>query len=407
MPINKHNAIFMIGWEYPPHNSGGLGEACAGLTKALAQEGERIYFTLPYRFDQTVEHMQMLGCFDPAWDLEPGQPPFPSYSSRLPMSAEEVEQELLKMMPESELENRVTQYASFVTQSAKDQHRQFEVIHAHDWMSFPAAIKMKQELGKPMIAHIHSTEFDRIPSGSGSAFITETEYEGALAADKVIAVSYYTKQVLVDKYGIQPDKIEVVHNGIDPIEQSSIDFVNFAPDRPVVVFMGRLTMQKGAEYFIELAERILAKQSDALFIVAGHGDMYQSLLFKTAGSRLSTSVLFSGFVRGREREMLLDRANVFVMPSLSEPFGLVALEAAQRNTPVIISSNSGAKEVLKGTIVTDFWDVHKMADEVVHLLQDDRYRAQVLGLQHASLQNVTWRRAADKVRSVYQTLLGR
>ena len=166
-------------------------------------------------------------------------------------------------------------------------------------------------------------------------------------------------------------------------------------------------MQKGAEYFVELAQQILKQVPEALFIVAGHGDMFQSLLFKTAGNKLSTSVLFSGFVRGREREMLLDRANVFVMPSLSEPFGLVALEAAQRHTPVIISSNSGVKEVLKGAVVTDFWDVNKMADEVVRLLNDDSYRQQILREQLQSLSGISWKSAAQKVRSIYQRLLGR
>ena len=406
MATTPKNSIFMIGWEYPPHNSGGLGEACAGLTQALAQDGKRIYFSLPYRLQQTVEHMQMLGCYDPAWE-DPSQPPFSAYSSLPPLLASEIEQELLGTLPESELENRVSHYAEYVTQAAQLKKNDFEVIHAHDWMSFPAAVKMKQQLGKPMVAHVHSTEFDRIPQGHGSSYITHTEYEGVQFADTVIAVSHYTKQVLVDRYGVDPAKIEVIHNGVGPIEQSSVDFVNFAPNRPVVVFMGRLTMQKGAEYFIELARKILAQQKDALFIVAGHGDMYQSLLFKTAGNKLSTSVLFSGFVRGREREMLLERANVFVMPSLSEPFGLVALEAAQHHTPVIISSNSGVKEVLRGAVVADFWDVNKMADEVVRLLQDEQYHQQVVSQQENSLGSLTWRKAAGKVQSVYQRLLGR
>lgn len=407
MATQNQNSIFMIGWEYPPHNSGGLGEACAGLTQALAQGGHQIYFTLPYKINHTVEHMQMLGCYDPAWQTEPGQPPFASYSSRLPMSASEIEKEILGTLPESELENRVSEYAEYVSQTAQMKQNSFELIHAHDWMSFPAAIKMKEELGKPFIAHIHSTEFDRIPHGSGSTYIVHTEYQGVQQADKVIAVSHYTKQVLIDKYGVDPNKIEVVHNGIDPVEQSSVDFVNFAPDRPVIVFMGRLTMQKGAEYFIDLAQKVLSHRKDALFIVAGHGDMYQSLLFKTAGNKLSTAVLFSGFVRGRERDMLLDRANIFVMPSLSEPFGLVALEAAQRHTPVVMSSNSGVKEVLQGSVVADFWDVNKMSDEILRLLEDRAYHEQVTRQQLTSLQTVTWKRAAHRVRSVYQRLLGR
>jgi len=399
-------AIFMIGWEYPPHNSGGLGEACAGITEALSDLGSRIYFTLPYLATQSVEHMQMLGCYNPDWDTPHDTPPFQAYTSA-GFPQRRIDGDLLSALPESELEFRVGEYAQFVSQVAAKKKDEIGVIHAHDWMAFPAAMELKRKLQVPFVAHVHSTEFDRIPSGFGSKFINQTEYEGMRQADTIIAVSHYTKQVLIDKYNVDPAKIEVVHNGINTLEQSNIDFVNFAPDRPVVVFMGRLTMQKGAEYFIELAQSILQKVPQALFIVAGQGDSYQSLLFKTAGNHLSTSVLFSGFLRGREREMLLDRANVFVMPSLSEPFGLVALEAAQRSTPVIISSNSGVQEVLKGSIVADFWDIEKMSQSIEALLADSGYSDRVVADQHASLRSVTWKNTAQKIRGLYQRLVGR
>jgi hypothetical protein len=401
--MNKKN-VFMIGWEYPPHNSGGLGVACHGLTTALSSYSSKIYFSLPYKYSGSLKHMILLDCSHPDWGNDVEQPPFFAYDhfpalERVDPANLDVND--LSVLSQSELEKQVSQYHDQVINNSKK--KDFSVIHAHDWMSFPAGMSLKQKSGKPLVAHIHSTEFDRSPVG-GSQFIMKSEYEGMKFADRVIAVSAYTKKILVDKYGIDNQKITVVHNGIDPVEKTDPGEHHFAQERPVVVFMGRLTGQKGPEYFLDLAQSVLHYLPEAIFIVAGNGDLYQELLFTTAHKGLSSKVLFSGFVRGKQKSKLLDRADVFVMPSLSEPFGLVAVEAAQRSTPVIISKNSGVAEVLPSSIQADFWDIDMMTQSIVELIKNKNLAQDVVKNQNIELENVTWKSAAQKVSEVYQEL---
>jgi len=406
--------VFMIGWEYPPHNSGGLGVACDGLTRALAAQNTQIYFTLPYAHTGNVQHLSLLGCFDPDWSIDgrlATAPPFGAYQvsseemafNQLAEIVPKLDSTELRALPQSELDARVNEYATMVAAEEKKVDKQINVVHAHDWMSFPAAMKIRQQSNKPVVAHVHSTEFDRVPHGQGSQFIHQVEYQGLLAATHIIAVSAFTKQLLVNQYSINPNKISVVHNGIDPLNQPK-QRAEFAHNRPVIVFMGRLTMQKGGEYFLQLAQRLLNKIPTALFVIAGNGDMYHKLLFKTAFDRLSAHVLFSGFVRDRQRELLLNRADVFVMPSLSEPFGLVALEAAQRHTPVVVSKQSGVAEVLPSAVQVDFWDIDRMVQEISHLIQNSSFARERVQNQLADISEVTWSTAAGKVRDIYQRL---
>ncbi len=414
----------MIGWEYPPHNSGGLGVACQGLTESLAETAD-ITFALPYTVLEPVPHMKLLSCVDPSWtDSADGNvrvgkngsttittPPFLAYSSEGVVSYLSADKSLsiekLRGLSTSQLSHRVEEYATIVAGHAQNVKKHTDVIHAHDWMSFPAAQKLQKMTGKPFIAHVHSTEYDRAGLTMGNEYIAQTEYAGMMRANSIIAVSNYTKQLLVSKYGIDAHKISVVHNGIKPVSAERVQ-PTFAKKRPVVVFMGRLTLHKGVQYFLQLASVVLERVPDALFIVAGSGDMYHELLFTTANRHLSASVLFSGFVRDEQQKKLLDRADVFVMPSISEPFGLVALEAAQRHTPVIMSKNAGVSEVLSGGVAVDFWDLNKMADAVVELVMNPEKAAEVTKQQLTNLESVTWHNAASKVSNVYKKLfLGR
>lgn len=413
--VNSATRVFMIGWEYPPHNSGGLGVACDGLTRALASQNTQIFFTLPYSHTGNVKHLSLMGCYDPNWaDRHSGlvtHPPFSVYdsvefvhaSSSGADSAQVFDSSDLRALPTSELDARVSEYATIVAAEEKRLDKKIDVIHAHDWMSFPAAIKIKKNSNKPIVAHVHSTEFDRVPHGQGSQFIHQVEYEGLMAATHIIAVSAFTKRLLVRQYSVDPKKVSVVHNGIDPLILPKQD-VSFAKNRPVVVFMGRLTMQKGGEYFLQLAQRLLQEVPNALFVVAGNGDMYHELLFRAAYDRLSAHVLFSGFVRDTQRELLLNRADVFVMPSLSEPFGLVALEAAQRHTPVVVSKQSGVAEVLPSAVQIDFWDIEKMVSEISLLIKDKDLSNHKVQSQLEDISQVTWSTAASKVRNIYQRL---
>lgn len=414
--INQN--VFMIGWEYPPHNSGGLGVACKGLTEALAEDNTTIQFALPYHFGEKLDHMKIMSCVDPAWEKRlQGKvlyPPFSSYSTEgvvrtYVTSSDSLSPEKLRLLPNSELEQRVQEYARVVGSRARQVGKKHDVIHAHDWMSFPAAQTLKQKTGKPFVAHVHSTEYDRAGLNQGNHFISHIEHEGMVQADRVIAVSYYTKSLLVNKYNIDAEKIDVVHNGALPPETlPDPGKHHFARKRPVIVFMGRLTLHKGVQYFIKLAQTVLAKIPEALFVVAGSGDMYHELLFTSASEQLSASVLFSGFVRSTQRDKLLDRADVFVMPSISEPFGLVAVEAAQRHTPVIISKNAGVSEVMKGAIALDFWDVDKMAESIELLVTNPEHAQSVVHNQLNDLSEITWGNAAKKVKDSYlKALLGK
>lgn len=404
--------VFMVGWEYPPHNSGGLGIACEGLTQALADRSAEIFFTLPYTFPSSVSHMNVIACqtsADIEEELQATIPPFLAYDRSLPTIAaapfSPASIDELATLPQSEIEQRVNYYADEVLTAGRKLRRKYDLVHAHDWMSFPAAIKLKEKLKKPFIAHVHSTEVDRIPNGHGSHYIAHTEYVGMQTAHKVIAVSYFTKRILVEKYNIDPKKIEVVHNGVTPAQKLDEVHTQFAKKRPMIVFMGRLTAQKGAEYFLQLAKAVLKEVPNALFVVAGNGDQYHSLLFQSAYDQLSASVLFTGFLRDQQREALLSRADVFVMPSLSEPFGLVALEAAQRQTPVIVSHNSGVKEIMPHAIQADFWDIGLMANKIHQLIEDPQYAAQVIAGQNDDLQHATWQNAASNVSTIYRNLL--
>ena len=435
----------MIGWELPPQNSGGLGVACEGLTKALTNDGVEITFTLPYSYQgvEIAPNMKILDCYQVGSYLKCRElggseqiewrsaPPFEAYTGSVkevlsPAIIEEKMKSFCKLgikeevaatllghelekqlpLPFSSLEREVEHYSEAVLNEADRKIDDFDVVHAHDWMSLPAAMKIKRELGKPLVVHIHSTEFDRSLSSDFNSYIPRTELVGMRLADKIIAVSYYTKRLLVEKYMIDPRKISVVHNGILPMMETANPLTTqFATGRPVVVFMGRLTVQKGPEYFLTLADEILRQRPDALFVVAGNGDLYQDMLLRNARTGLSASVLFTNFLRGEQRDALLQRADVFVMPSVSEPFGLVALEAVQRGTPVVISKHSGVAEVLDDTPSFDFWDIKKMANETLRLINDKEYHEEILKRQEKKTTKLGWDRAAKKVEKIYRSLI--
>lgn len=415
--MSKPTQVMMIGWEYPPQNSGGLGVACQGLTKALSHQNTDIHFTLPYQYQGSDDHLDIIQCSDSSWGKDGlstlYQPPFSVYDSSHEVVADtdlvdDLDQYSLRSLPQSELETKVDQYAQAVVQKGKKFQDQYQVIHAHDWMSFPAGIELKKQVNKPLITQIHSTEYDRSGMGRGSRFIEETEYLGVKLADKVIAVSHYTKSILVNKYGADPNKIEVVHNGIDPLLQDlTRPKMQFAPKRPVVAFMGRLTLHKGVDYFLKVAHKVVERIPNALFIIAGSGDMYHELLFETAREGLSASVLFSGFVRDKQKDKLLNRADIFMMPSISEPFGLVALEAAQRNIPVIISKNTGVSEVMTSSLAIDFWDTDKMTEAIIRLIREPEFAQKVRTGQLKNLEGLTWDASANKVRDLYRGLINR
>ena len=261
----------------------------------------------------------------------------------------------------------VERYSIIASQYANSEPH--DVIHVHDWMTYKAGILAKEISGKPLVAHIHATEFDRT-GGNPNPDISHREYEGLSRSDLIIANSYFTKNNVVAQYKISPDKIRVVHWGIDPDNFSkAIDSDSVLKKDKLVLFLGRITVQKGPDYFVDVANKVLRFNKDVKFVVAGNGDMLPSVINRAGELNILDKFLFAGFLKGDDVHRAFRMADVYVMPSVSEPFGLVALEALKNNTPIIISKQSGVSEVVNHCIKTDFWDTDKMADSIISILR--------------------------------------
>jgi len=276
----------------------------------------------------------------------------------------------------------------------------FDVIHAHDWITFPGGVRIKADSGKPLILHVHSLETDRSGSDCRNR-IYELEKEAMIAADRVIAVSQYTKDQIVLHYQINPIKISVVHNGIDPQETKRT--THKLKDK-LVVFLGRLTHQKGPDFLIETAEKVVRVYPRVKFVVAGTGDQFAHALQSSAYKKLGSKFIFTGFLSKAKVNQLLSMADVYFLPSVSEPFGLSVLEAAQFNVPSVISRQSGAAEVMKGTLQADFWDTDKYANYIHALLKYGVLKKELVAKTQGELGLLTWKNAAEKILEIYDKL---
>lgn len=379
----------MIGWEYPPKNSGGLGVACQGIVEHLVDAGQDVLLVLPQESTPTEEQVLLktaVGNSYPVIFIQSNLNPYPESTS------EKYQGNFL---------DDVYLYAARISSAiAKEK---FDIIHIHDWLTVPAGLALKTIFKKPLLMQVHSTEFDRTAGGDPDSEVGKIEKEGLEKADRLVAVSEYTKNIVTEKYGIKPDKVSVVHNGInvDSVSSSRPDFMG---DVPVVLFVGRLTIQKGPEYFIRLAEHVLRIRPETIFVVAGDGDMYQKMIEYSAFRELTGSVLFTGFMRDVNKLQLYRRADVFVMPSVSEPFGIVALEAAAMGTPVIISKTSGVAEVLPSAKQVDFWDTDLTAELILEIVRDHHKKEQLGERLKREASEVTWSQAATKLLQIYQIL---
>lgn len=397
----------MIGWEFPPHNSGGLGTACEGLTSALAQAHIEQTFVLPHQLPFDADYAQV---FNPIY---PGVNFIHVNMQIYPYGAINPQDYLyLKKRGLHDKASMVDQaYAYAETVGFISKLYPHEVIHAHDWMTYPAAFAAAHNTHKPVILHVHSTEFDRTLNGNTNAAISQIEYDGLTKADHVITVSQYTKDIICDKYAIDGDKVHVVHNGVDlkhqrriKIEQGLLQ--NYLIGKKLIIFVGRFTSQKGPDYFVSIAEKILQQVPQAIFIMAGSGDMYHQVIMQSANSKLTGKLLFAGFLRNFEREFLYRRADLFIMPSVSEPFGIVALEAAGAQTPVIISKQSGVSEVLTDALQSNFWDTDTIANQAISVLTNQNYQNQLAQKLSQQAQQITWGKAAYKCIDVYKEMSG-
>ncbi len=395
----------MFGWEFPPNNSGGLGTACLGLARAMVEEGLDLTFVLPKRLGVATA-------------------PFPILFADLPQVKARAVNSLLYPYVTSEAYERVRRQlgASFYGDdlisevllygeraSAIVDETEFDVIHAHDWLSYPAGLKAKEMTGKPLVVHIHATEFDRTGGTGVNQRVYEIEREGMNRADRVAAISHLTRNIVIRHYGVDPAKVEVVHNGIDWPASDAAPTTALTRLRAagygIVLFVGRITLQKGPDYFIEAAKRVLAVNPKVYFIVAGSGDMEAQIIRQAAAIGIADKVIFAGFVRGKELAALYRAADIYVLPSISEPFGLTPLESLTYGTPVIISKQSGVAEVLRHALKVDFWDVEEMANQILSVLRYPTLRQTLSRHGHEETKGITWRATAKKCLNIYRALL--
>lgn len=395
----------MLGWELPPHNSGGLGVACYHMAKAIAQEGVDIDFVLPYdAAHPNVEFMNIHA----ATSLDPIHKSglMGAYDSKYL-----VEHELEKADAEALHDMRGVQkrYVKFVERMVK--RKQPDAIHAHDWLTMEAGMRAKELTDAPLIVHVHATEFDRCGSNArGNPIVHDIEYNGLMMADRILAVSQITKNIIIHRYGIPADKIEVVHNAIDVASMGSYDYDQRtyrylehlkSEGYTVVSTVTRFTVQKGLTQFVTAAARACEKYDKLVFLLAGDGEQRDELITQAADLGISDKVFFTGFVRGKQWRDAYNVADVFVMSSVSEPFGLTALEAAHHDTALIISKQSGVGEVLGSIFRYDFWDTDKLADQLVAIATSPALKQSLRDNIKAEYARISWADVARKCTRVY------
>jgi glycosyltransferase involved in cell wall biosynthesis len=416
--------VFMLGWEFPPLISGGLGTACYGLVKAMSDSGTEIIFVLPKTGD--FNRGRGVRMFSTEGYIRTGELSnfknvrFRAISSTLrpyghSMNLEDFRREGNKDYTHTWLcdpSNNVQIYGRDIYEQIHRYARKaeeiasledFDVIHAHDWMTYPAAVAVARASGKPLVTHVHSTEFDR--SGENvNQIIYDIERQGMHTADRVVAVSNYTRNIVTNRYGLSPEKVEVVYNGV---ENNNGDYSRTASNKPgkIVLFLGRMTMQKGPEYFIAAAKKVLDKINNVKFIMAGDGDMTTRMIEYAAWLGIGHKVFFTRFLRGADVDRAYRLADLYVMPSVSEPFGIAALEALRNDVPVLISKQSGVCEVLKNALKVDFWDINQMANKMAAVLKHAPLGETLRKNSRAETERFRWEDSAARVNKIYERLL--
>jgi len=421
----------MFGWEFPPHISGGLGTACYGLTKGLANLGVEVLFVMPSASgDEDQSAVSIINASDVVVTetvknvnkfLEKVQ--FLRIGSNLVPYLDPVQfANLVKEQKEGQIEDyklhfgqkykfsgkyganlmeEVARYAMVAGEIALK--NDFDVIHAHDWLTYLAGVAAKKLTGKPLVVHIHATEFDR--SGNNiNTEVYELEKLGMKEADMVIAVSNLTRNIVINKYGINPNKVVTVHNAIDFQNFENMD-VSRGVEEKIVTFLGRITFQKGPEYFIEAANKVLKKYPNVRFVMAGSGDLLNRSIRRVAKLGISTHFHFTGFLKGEDVQKMFAYSDVYVMPSVSEPFGISPLEAMMANVPTIISKQSGVAEVLDHAIKVDFWDIDAMSDAIYALLSYPALSQMAVRKGLDEVNALKWENAANQVKEIYSKII--
>ena len=392
----------MFGWEFPPYNSGGLGVACLGLTRALADIGAEVIFVMPKKLDVKVPWARFVFAPDGPITTTAFNSTLTPYITSTRYAVEG------GSIYAGDLFAEVMRYAAFGRELGE--REEFDIIYAHEWLSFGAGLEAKRVSGKPLIVHVHATEFDRSGGGSVNSEVYAIERAGMMAADRVIAVSEYTKRVIVERYGVPEEKIRVVYNGIDETtgpqegEMRRLRALR-SSGKKIVLFLGRITLQKGPDYFLKAAKAVLDHDPNVVFVVSGSGDMEAQMMRMSADLGLADRVFFTGFLHGQERDEMYAAADLFVMPSVSEPFGIAPLEAMKLGTPVIISKQSGISEIVKHALKIDFWDTDKMAHYILSVLQHPGLHKTLSDNGRREADRITWADAAAKVSVIIHELV--
>lgn len=426
--------VLMFGWEFPPHIAGGLGTACYGIVKGLAYNGVQTLFVMPSASgDEDQSAARIISASDvPVESVGSTVDEFLDKvkfvrigSNMIPYVDPEEFHEMVESERRLQSENltkcigtkfrfsgrygsnlmeEVAHYAMVGGTIAMEHKDEFDIIHAHDWLTYLAGIAAKELTGKPLVVHVHATSFDRGTEDQIDSRVYDIEKRGMMAADKVIAVSDLTRNIVINKYGIDPEKVVTVHNAVDFSGRENVKVERGVRDK-VVTFLGRITFQKGPEYFIEAAAKVLKRTKGVRFVMAGSGDMMNRCIRHVAKLGISDRFHFTGFLRGAEVQKMFAMSDVYIMPSVSEPFGISPLEAMRSNVPAIISNQSGAAEVLKYAFKVDFWDVDAMADDIYALLKYPALADFAAREGYDEVNRLKWNIATAKLKNIYESVV--
>ena len=424
--------VLMFGWEFPPHIAGGLGTACEGIVKGLAHNGVEVLFVMPSASgdedqscariinasdvavsnvsDSVEEFIDKVKFINVDSSLVPYVDPSEYYEAIEKMKKEHVHETSVGFGQKfkfsgkygANLLEEVSRYAQVGGTIAMQ--NEFDVIHAHDWLTYLAGIAAKELTGKPLVVHVHATSFDRGSDDMVDSRVYAIEKRGMEAADCVVTVSDLTRNIVINRYGIDPSKVVTVHNAVDFSGRDDIKVKRAVSDK-IVTFLGRITFQKGPEYFIEAAAKVLKRTPHVRFVMAGSGDMMNKAIRQVARLGISDRFHFTGFLRGKEVQKMFALSDVYIMPSVSEPFGISPLEAMRSNVPAIISHQSGAAEVLKYALKVDFWDVDAMADDIYALLQYPALARFATKQGYDEVNELKWNGATAKLKKVYESVV--
>ena len=425
--------VLMFGWEFPPHISGGLGTASYGLTKGMSSlEDLDVIFVVPKAWgDEDQTKVRLIG----ANKIPVAFKQIYYKGFRRPIEQIEISSKVIPYTDPEDYYKRVTReevgHNIFIQTNSKGMveftgrydgslleeihkysvvasviaaENEFDIIHAHDWLAYPAGIAAMEVSKKPLVIHVHATDFDR-SGGNVNPDVYQIEKKGMDAASKIITVSNLTRDIVINKYNIDPNKVETVYNAVDPVRITEDVIVDKGFDEKVVTFLGRITMQKGPEYFIEAAYKVLKVMPNVRFVMAGSGDMMEKMMRRAAALKITDRFHFTGFLRGKDVFKMLTLSDVYIMPSVSEPFGISPLEAMQSNVPVIISKQSGVSEILTHAVKTDFWDIDAMADAIYGILNYPALSQMFIKNGKEEVVRFKWDNSARHVRDIYYRVI--